>query len=179
LWDYKTSGSFKIAKVLGLVSNKVLDPSGEVYKSSGKWGKAGDPKMVTIWQRDPSKIDMRDWELQVNKYRVDIEHIGFPVSKMYIQATVRDGGTYIAENRGLTENIYLIPVRRLPDEEIGQYFAEKATALVIAMKSGILPSPCSREESWDNARCVKFCEVWQYCDVGIAIHAKEVDSHGD
>jgi hypothetical protein len=171
LWEYKTSGSFKVAKALGLVGSKAPGPSGEVYKASSKWSKVGDVKMVTVYQRDPRAIDMRDWELQINKYRLDVEHIGFPVSRMCIQATIRDGGTYVAENRGLVENIYLIPVRRMPDNEVANYFAAKATALVEAMNSRQLPSPCSREESWDGARCARFCEVWQHCDVGQTIHA--------
>ena len=171
LWDYKTSGSFKIAKALGLVGKKEPNPSGEVYKSSGKWGKAGDVKMITVYTQDPTQIDMRDWELQLNKYRLDIEHIGFPVSRMYIQATIRDGGTFIAENRGLPETIYLIPVRRIADAEVSDYFRIKANALVHAMTTGELPPPCSKEECWDSVRCARFCEVWQHCDVGSAIHA--------
>jgi hypothetical protein len=172
LWDYKTSGSFKVAKALGLVGQKVPDPSGEVYKSSGKWGKAGECKTVLVYRRDPAAIDMHDWELQLNKYRLDVEHIGFPVSRMCIQITVRDGGTYIAKNRGITENIYLIPVRQLPDNEVTDYFQAKASALVHAMNSMELPPPCSKEECWDFARCARFCEVWQYCDVGQNVHAK-------
>ena len=176
LWDYKTSGSYKIVKALGLVGRKEPDPSGAVYKSSGKWGKAGSVKQITVYTPDPTQIDMRDWELQLNKYRLDIENIGFPVSRMYIQATIRDGGTFVAENRGLPENIYLIPVRRMPDNEVVDYFQAKATALVHVMTTGEMPPPCSKEECWDSIRCARFCEVWQHCNVGYAIHCKMQES---
>jgi len=174
LWDYKTSGSFKVAKALGLVSRKVKDPSGECYKTSGKWGKAGDVKMITIWQEDPEAVDIWEWEYQDNNYRIKIEEIGFPISQMFNQVTVRDGGTLIAANRGITKNIYKIPIRRLPDEQVREYFRIKRENLLGALESQALPAPCSHEESWHGRRCQGFCDVAEFCDVGIKAMKKEV-----
>jgi len=163
LMDYKTSGSFKVAKALGLVRRKVPDPSGEVYKTSGKWGKAGDTKMVTIYEPDESVVDMWDWELQVNNYRLMVQACGFPVSKMVIQATVRDGGTMVAQNRGIVENIYLIPVQRLADSYVQDYFSTKRVALLSALETGRMPAKCNSKENWDGKRCEGFCPVKEFC----------------
>jgi hypothetical protein len=167
LWDYKTAGSFKVAKALGLVGKKVPEPNGEVYKSSGKWGKAGTPKMVTVWERDPATVDMWEWEYQDNNYRLKIEACGFPISKMFNQITVRDGGTITATNRGITENIYKIPIRRLPDEQVREYFRVKREALLGFLSNGKFPPPCNNAESWNGRRCKGFCDVAEFCDVGI------------
>jgi len=172
LWDYKTSGSFKVAKALGLVGRKVPDPTGEVYKTSGKWGKAGSIKMITQYERDLLAVDMWDWEFQLNHYRIKIEAIGFPVSKMKIQATVRDGGTMVAEGRGIDQNIFVIPVARYDDRLITDYFAQKREALLSALESKQLPPPCDAKETWDGRRCEAFCDVWQFCDVGVEAHKR-------
>ena len=166
LWDYKTSGSFKVAKALGMVGKKVPDPSGARYEKSGSWGKAGDPKMITVWEREPAAADMWDWELQLNKYRVEIEIIGFPISRMFIQATVRDGGTMVANNRGITDNIIVIPVKRLDDSYVKEYYRAKREALLTALEKKELPPPCDSRESWGGKRCRSYCDVWEFCDVG-------------
>ena len=44
---------------------------------------------------------VREVELQLNRYRIFFEEQGFPVSRIQIQAIPRDGGTYIAKNRGI------------------------------------------------------------------------------
>lgn len=166
LTDYKTWGSYRVAKALGLVESKVPDPSGEVYKSSGKWGKAGDPKMVSVWTPTITEIDLWIEELQLNNYRLMVEGLGFPVSEMALQVTVRDGHTYIAENRGVTENIYRIDVRRLEDSFVATFFNRKRTALLSALSDKKLPPPCNAKESWDGRRCKGFCDVRTFCDQG-------------
>ena len=167
LWDYKTSGSFKVAKALGLVAKKVPDPNGAVYKTSGKWGKAGDPKLITIFESDPTEVDMWEWEYQSNNYRIKIEDVGFPISRMFNQITVRDGGTLVAANRGITKNIYKIPIRRLPDKQVKEYFSMKREALLSFLSNGKYPPPCNSAESWNGRRCQGFCDVAEFCDVGI------------
>lgn len=163
LWDYKTAGSFKVAKALGIVKERILDPNGETYKSSGKWGKRGDTKMVTIWKADPDKVDIWEWEYQANNYRLKVEDCGFPVSQMFIQATVRDGGTMVAENRGITENIYKIPIRRIEDDVVRRYFKIKREALLRALETETLPLPCAESETWGGRRCEGFCDVSEFC----------------
>lgn len=169
LWDYKTSGSFKVAKAIGLVGKKVPDPSGEVYKTSGKWGKAGEPKMITIYEVDPNAVDMWDWELQLNNYRLMIEECGFPIKRMIIQDTVRDGGTFIAQNRGVEKNIYLIPVKKLDNEYVKEYFLTKKDRLLQALATDKLPPPCDSRESWEGNRCKSYCPVVEWCPEGLEI----------
>lgn len=172
LWDYKTWGSFKVAKALGLVARKIPEPNGECYKTSGKWGKAGDPKMVTVFDEDPTEVDMWEVEYQMNNYRLKIEDVGFPVSRMFIQATVRDGGTIVAANRGISENIYKIPVRRLADDQVREYFRVKRENLLNALESLTVPTPCNNAETWNGRRCQGFCDVAEFCDVGIKARQK-------
>jgi hypothetical protein len=167
LSDYKTAGSYKVAKALGLQVRKVPSTT-EVYRTSGKWGKAGDLKIVKEFYSDPDKVDMWDWEMQLNDYRIKVEPCGFLISLMQIQATVRDGGTLTAKQRGITENIYLIPVKRLEDEMVREYFARKSQALIEAIKTGYAPV-CNEQERWDDKRCLNYCEVWKYCDYGLSL----------
>lgn len=176
LYDYKTAGSFKVAKALGLVGRKIPNLGGEVYKTSGKWGKAGDPKMVTVFDQDPKAVDMWDWELQNNNYRIMVEACGFPISEMFNQVTVRDGGTMVAQNRGIVKNIYLIPIKRLPDDEVKAYFRNKRLALLHFLSKQTVPPPCTAKESWDGRRCDGFCDLWEFCDVGIEAHRKAGES---
>ena len=55
-------------------------------------------------KEDDDAIDMAAEELQINMYRIMFEDAGFPISRMQIMAIVRDGGTYIAESRGIGNN---------------------------------------------------------------------------
>ncbi len=171
LSDYKCSGSYKVALAMGMIKiGKVPDPSGELYKSTGKWGKAGTPKMIDKFGINPDQADMWDWKLQQNNYRLMIEGAGFPISRMRIQATVRDGGTIVAKSRGITENIYMIPVKRLDDADVKDYFIDKSVALITAMKMEKFPEACSEQERWNGRRCKQYCEVWEHCELGRDAH---------
>uniref|UniRef100_A0A6M3LF92 PD-(D/E)XK nuclease superfamily protein n=1 Tax=viral metagenome TaxID=1070528 RepID=A0A6M3LF92_9ZZZZ len=170
LTDYKLWGSFKVAMALGIVEiGKKPDPSGDVYKSSGKWGKAGSPKMIPEFGIDPSKIDNWEVELQLNRYRVMLEALGVKVNRMQIQVTVRDGGLYIANQRGVERNTYKIPVRIMDDEEVKEYFSYKDTCLKTALAHNEWEYPCTDKESWDGIRCKRFCDVADYCPKGILV----------
>jgi len=170
LVDYKSSGSFKVAKALGIVCRKERDPSGALYQKAGSYKvdgvavkfKKGDPKMINVFEADPARIDMQDWILQLNRYRIFLEETGFTVKKMTIQATVRDGGLQVATQRGLDRNIYLIPVPRMQDEEVQTYFDTKTKALHEALRTGYAPK-CNSEETWNRKRCSEYCEVAKAC----------------
>jgi hypothetical protein len=117
---------------------------------------------------------MKDTELQLNHYRTLIEAAGFSVETMLIEAVVRDGGTFSATGRGITENVYLIPVKRLPDEEVSAYFKAKGDALQKALETGIT-DPCTVEERLDDRKCKDYCGVNLYCKHYIDnVAAKEV-----
>ncbi|GAH73972.1 unnamed protein product, partial [marine sediment metagenome] len=121
-----------------------------------------DPKMINVFEADPAKADMQDWILQLNRYRLFLEDDGFTVKEMKIQATVRDGGIQAATQRGLDRNIYLIPVPRMQDEDVKNYFETKAAALHEALHTGYAPK-CNDEETWSGRRCAGWCDVADVC----------------
>lgn len=173
LTDYKLWGSYRVARALGLVEvGKKPDPSGAVYKSSGKWGQAGTPKMITVFQPMPQEVDLFNEELQLNRYRIMLEELGITISKMQLQVTVRDGGLAIASSRGVVRNIYKIPIKKLDDNIIKEYFAGKADDLGVALTNGQWEVPCNDKESWEGKRCENYCEVARYCVKGI-LYQKE------
>lgn len=167
LTDYKTFGSFKTAKALGIVSERVeetiLNEKGEpILLKTGK--NKGYPKtrQKTIIKHDPTKIDLRAEELQINRYRIFFESYGFPISRMQIQVLTRDGGLYIAKNRGIKRNISLIPIKRLHNKKVLSYYDELSKEVTKAFKTGYTRL-CNRWESWENKRCEGFCDVVKHC----------------
>ena len=166
LYDYKTAGSYKVMQALGIVMVDV--PTGEVYKTGEK---KGQPK--TRKEPQNGQPDMREWELQLNDYRIKLESQGFAVKDMYIEAIVRDGGTIAARSRGIIQKAYLIPVRRMPDEEVKTYFKIKADALQSALATEVIPPPCTDEECWERRKCKAYCTAWEHCDIGLMERGSE------
>ena len=168
LTDHKSSGSYKVAKWLGVVSETeeetLLDEDGKpILLKSGK--NKGQPKtrqkrtIVT----DPKKVEILAEELQINRYRIWFEQKGFPVSRMQIQAIPRDGNTYVATNRGITETLYLIPIRRIPNKEVLDFYEKLSDEVNEGFKTGYVRE-CNDWEAWNNRRrCDKFCEVKDAC----------------
>jgi len=170
LTDYKLWGSYRVAKALGIVEvGKQPDPSGAVYKTSGKWGQAGTPKMVSVFvfQSMPQEMDLFNEELQLNRYRIMLEELGIAISKMQLQVTVRDGGLAIANSRGITRNIYRMPIRKLDDSDVLGYFQPKHKDLLVALEQNKWTEPCNDRECWEGARCKGYCEVARYCPKGL------------
>jgi hypothetical protein len=159
LYDYKTWGSYKVMKALGI--EMVDEGTGEFYKTGAKKGLEKTHKVPKL-----GKPDMWEAELQLNHYRLFIEAAGLPVEQMYIEAITRDGGTYSANSRGIKENAYLIPVKRLPDDEVHSYFKAKSQALLKALETNTIPDRCSDLEDWDGRKCKDYCLVADYCDYG-------------
>lgn len=176
LTDYKLWGSYRVAKALGIVEiGKKPDPSGAVYKRSGTWGQASTPKMVSVFQSMPQEADLFNEELQLNRYRIMLEELGIAISKMQLQVTVRDGGLVIASSRGITRNIYKIPIQRLDDFEVRDYFAKKANYLQVALDTKEWTVPCNDRECWEGARCKGYCEVARYCVKGILYQKESIN----
>jgi hypothetical protein len=161
LADTKTSGSFKVAKALGFYVDD--EPTGEFYKS-GK--RKGEEKTRKILKRDDSRIDRWEWELQLNKYRMEFEKRGFKPDELKIQCIVRDGNTYIARSRGVFRNIYYFNIPFLPDAEVVAYFDYKKKALLSALKQGYWNEICTAKENWDGLKCRNYCEVAEFCQYG-------------
>jgi len=168
LSDYKTWGSFKVAKAMGITSEKVdepiLDADGNlVLLRSGKNQGQPKTKQVTVISQNLSKIDMVNEELQLNRYRIFFEGKGFPISKMQIQIVSRDGGTYIAKGRGIDKNLYVIPVKRLPDSAVLDFYDILKAETDQAFKDGTAQK-CNAGESWKGRRCTdQYCEVFEAC----------------
>jgi hypothetical protein len=172
--DYKLWGSFRVARALGIVeTGKQPDPSGAVYKTNSKWGKAGSPKMVPKFDIVKEQADNFEAEMQQNRYRIMLKELGINLSRMQLQVTVRDGGLYIAHSRGVLKNVYRIPIPELPDDYVRDYFAAKDAALKQALKQGYWETPCSPQECWDGIRCKRFCDVAHLCPKGKII--KEIN----
>lgn len=164
LTDYKTWGSFMVAKALGIVTIDVpmVDDNGNpVYYVRGK--NKGQQKMVKEVTLDPSRSEMPGTEYQLNRYRIMIEGYGFPVSKMRVFAIPRDAGTWIAEKRGITDRTYIIPVRKLPDEKVLDYYFGLQQEIDHAFRTGDARK-CAPWECWDGIRCDRYCPVREACD---------------
>ena len=165
LIDYKVWGSYRVAKALGL---KVVgrQPTGEVYKTSGKWGKAGTPKTVPVFAPVPEEANLFEPELQLNRYRILLKRWNISVSRMRLQVIVRDAGTILAKSRGVTQGLYLVPIRELDNRAVEDYFARKAAVLSHCLESGECKLLCDDRESWEGRRCARYCEVAEYCPRG-------------
>lgn len=167
LSDYKTWGSYKVAKALGIVSEKidepVLDDNGKpiILKSGKNQGKP-KTKQKSIITIDPLKADLKGEELQLNRYRIFFEQCGFKVSRIQIQVVSRDGGTYLAKSRGIDKNLYIVPIKKLPDEEVLAFYDNLSGEVSEAFKTGHARK-CNEWESWEGRRCEGFCEVAEYC----------------
>ncbi|MGW8177259.1 MAG: hypothetical protein ACWGQW_00460 [bacterium] len=168
LTDYKLWGSYKVAKAIGLEkAGKVPDPSGAVYAKSGKWGKAGTPKMIDSFAIYPERADNMEANYQLNRYRVMLrEATGVKVNRMQLQVTIRDGGTITAKSRGLLKNSALIPVPVLDDEGVKAYFTFKTNNLLRALREQAWTIPCSDLENWEGRRCQGYCDVAVHCPLG-------------
>ena len=152
LSDYKTWGSYRMVRALGIV----------------KVGKGKDSKFIV----DESQKDLWESEMQLNHYRILLEGYGVKVGKMQVQVTIRDGGLQIARTRGITKNIELIPIKWLPNGRVNLYFDMKSDALLASLENykndpQYLPPPCNAKECWDGARCRGYCEVAEYCPKGM------------
>jgi len=99
-----------------------------------------------------------------------IEALGFPVHMMAIEALCRDGGTYIAKNRGITFNGALIPVNHISDHWIKKYMKTKAEALHKALQTGEIPPQCKPRETWNGRKCEKYCSVKKACQNNLTIN---------
>lgn len=171
LTDYKKSGSFKVAKALGM-TEVVRDSPNEVYKQKTYITvdgikisrEKGEPKIIKSHVPDFSKRDCWDWDMQVNYYRIGLEERGHRIDEMRIQALVRDGGTMSATKYGLMKRFYLIPVPFINNEQVIEYFIRKRDQLMKALDQGFWNEPCTPDEHWNGRKCERFCSVKTMCE---------------
>lgn len=162
LSDYKTGGSYKVAQQLGIVKREepIIENGEPVLLKSGK--NKGNVKTRSVTYIDPAEVDLMVEELQLNRYRIFFESYGFPISHMQIQAIPRDGGTYIAKNRGIEKNLYIIPIRRLDDNKVIEYYQKLSEEVDEGFKTGFVRK-CNEWENWNGRRCENYCEVADAC----------------
>lgn len=168
LWDYKTWGSFAYAKSRGIVAARVKIGKYTEYRRS----------------YDPYKVDQEDIQLQMNAYRIWLsKELDIEIRDMHVQATIRDGNTMVAKNRGVTESVGVVDVGRLEDEYVIKYFTLKGEALKRALDTwqrkqdmgpefepipgDAEPILCSRKETWEGMKCKNYCPVAYACPVGV------------
>lgn len=167
LGDIKVTSSYRIMKALG--KYKVDVPTGEVYKSGMK---KGEMKYKKEWRDDGVK-GILDWAIQLNYYRILLEQQGLAVNKMVIQALCRDNSLRIANERGIDQAIYLIPVNKISDRWIHRYMRHKAQKLKQALATGVMPSICTIKERWNNRKCMDYCQVACHCPYGAKFQSSE------
>jgi hypothetical protein len=151
LIDYKLVGAYAVAKALGI--RKVN-------------GEAADP-------------DAREWELQLNRYRLLVEKDSilaplFPISRLIIQATVRDSGLRQINELKLPRRMPMIPIRKLPDDEVLEYFANKDYLLHHHLEINTMPPICNPLENWNFRRCRAYCSLASFCPEGAKIKRVEL-----
>ena len=162
LTDYKTWGSYKVMKGLGIVQTeeKITDEAGnQLFFKTGK--SAGQPKTRKVYART-GEPDLTSEELQLNMYRIFFEKNGFPVSKMNVQAIVRDGATFVAEGRGIDRRVYVLPIKRLDDRDVIGFYNVLRAEVGTAFKHGWVRR-CNAWENWEGRRCQEYCEVKNQC----------------
>lgn len=171
LFDNKNYGSYKAASVLGIKDKYVFDG----YYKTGE--KKGQPKYKKELVYDGTKSRL-DLAIQLNHYRMLLEANGYPVKKLVCEMFVRDGGTYLAKQRGIDFNARLIIINKLSDIWVHRYLMKKANLLKSALETRTLPAPCRYRENWNEKKCsLGWCSVREFCDIGYKyLSIWEVDS---
>jgi hypothetical protein len=160
LGDIKVTSSYKLMKALGI--RKVDIPTGYIYKSGQK---AGQEKTVKGFQYDGVR-HLLEWAMQLNYYRILLEKSGLVVKRMIIQALCRDANARTASERGITKELYLIPIDKISDHWIGRYMRTKALSLANCLTNKELPPICRRKERWNDRKCQGYCDVASCCPYG-------------
>jgi hypothetical protein len=152
LIDYKFSGSYKVAQVLGI---KMED------KETGEFFKNGNPKVkkVPVY----GQRDFGDWGKQINMYRLMAQSVGVEITEQKLFLVPRDGQTYMSNSRGVTDSMYYLDVPFIDDQELKTWFLSRRDQLLNAVEDNTLPPLCSDEESWQGKKCQKYCAVREYC----------------
>ena len=162
LYDTKTYGSFKAAQVLGI--EKIRVPVVDDVTGEPVLTKTGRVKHANCFVNGVRL--KRDATLQLNAYRLMLEFRGCPVKEMRLEVFVRDGGTWIANDRGVDRNSFLVKINRVDDHRLQSFLLEKASRLRDALDKNKMPPPCRPVETWGGLKCKSFCNVRQFCERG-------------
>lgn len=168
LYDVKTYGSFKTAHLMGLVKHR--DP---IMGEDGKQKKYKNGKKMFKTYFTVGRRSCFDVAVQLNAYRIMIEHAGYPVKDMQVEVFTRDAGTFAARDRGVMTNMQLVRINFISDRWIQRFMLTKAKRLKEAIEKDVLPPPCSYRECWGGRKCKDFCAVWKFCDKGREAHGEK------
>lgn len=158
LTDYKTWGSFKVAKTFGITA--VGAGHKEYYTDSYGKQRYRTVKNFEMHREDGDAFEL---EMQMNRYRLMIaEKHSVNISRMQAQITVRDGGLQMARQRGVDELMYLELVDFVTDSEVMEYFDFKQQQMNVAFDKDDV-AICTARENWDDARCRGYCEIAEHC----------------
>lgn len=168
LIDYKNYGSYKAGKILGMeqYDEEVLDLAGNVvyYKSGQKKGQAKTHKAIR-YNPELAVESQYELRLQTNMYRILVkQNWSLKVERIKCFLTPRDAGTYLAKNRGVTKNTYMLELPIVDDDEVEDYFRSKSEALLTCLQNHTLPPMCNDLENWNGRRCRGYCDVAEWCD---------------
>ena len=169
LGDLKVTSSYKLMKALGIY--KIDVPTGEFYKSGAKKGLPKTRKEI----RYDGVRDLLEWAIQLNYYRILLEQQGFKVNRMYIQALCRDANLRIANERGITQSVYIIQINKISDHWLKRYFTHKAKLLREAIQAKTLPPVCSVRERWNDRKCLDYCAARENCPYAQRLETQGVD----
>jgi len=159
LFDLKTYGSYQAAKVMGIESEQVEDG---YYKTGDKKGQVKYKKVLNFNGRK-NRFDLA---VQLNDYRMKLESTGREVKRMFCEILVRDCGTYLARQRGILRNGYLIEINKISDSWIVKYMTVKSSRLLKALETNTMPKPCTKRETWGGTKCTAYCDVREFCEYG-------------
>jgi hypothetical protein len=162
LGDHKVAGWFKVVKAKGY--HREIIETDEVFKSGER---KGQKKTKKIWIK--GEPDCREYELQLNRYRMNFEKAGFRVDRMKIEAIVRDHkNSPKVEGEYLLKPIEYFEIRKLPDDQVLEFFSKKREDLLRALQDGSWNIPCSPDERWEDKRCLAYCSVNDKCPYYLA-----------
>lgn len=171
MYDYKFSGSYAAAKMMGIYGEKVpiFDNDGVPVSYRGR------VKTKMDFHVDPNRADNWEYEMQMNMYRIMLFlKEGIEVNKMYNFVVPRDGDTRMAKSYGVTERTYTVLCKDIPDNRVLSYFRGKSDELLRYIKDDICPPLCTDRERWEGRKCTKYCEVYDHCvNHGLSIDSPE------
>lgn len=133
LYDYKTWGVWKLAKVL-----------------SGSPEDRAEALFDTLLQ-------MHQYKILIEEKYPDIE-----IKNLAIQVISREANLKKVEKEGVTQGSPLIVIPLIDTSVVRKYFQIKAEKLNKALKDNWAPL-CTSRETWDTKKCQKFCEVQEIC----------------
>jgi hypothetical protein len=125
--------------------------------------KAGDARLETVWETKVDKRENYEVALQLNRYRIFFEELGYKISRLRLQITPRDANTVNAKNRGIVKNMYLIDLPIISDKQVLHYYRTLQADVDSAFMNGIVRI-CNKWENWDGRRCSMYCAHKDACD---------------